>query len=101
MIDVQITSGNLKLGSLAVDRRLAGSLELVEQEEAALVGNQRIVVVRIQHWEDMADQTLTFAEQAEQPLAVVQIYHLVCPFQPCVVSAYMHKPSSKPRRLSN
>lgn len=46
-----------------------------------------MLVARIQHWEDIADQTLTFAGQPALPLVVLQTFHLVCPFQPCVVSA--------------
>ena len=80
------TSGNLELDSPLEDRWLVGSLELAE-EEVLVDRHHMLLAARIQHLEDMADQTLTFAELVEPPLAVVQISHHVCPFQLCVVSA--------------
>lgn len=55
------------------------------------------VEVDIQLREELADQSVTSADQGVLPLPVVaQTFHLFCPFQSCVVSAYMHKPCNKP-----
>lgn len=94
------TSGNLEQDSLAADKQQVGSLELVEAEFLAAdkqqvcslelveaeVDNHHMLAAHIQHWVDMADQTLTFAELVALPLVAVQTFRLSCPSQPCAES---------------
>lgn len=97
------------------DNRLAGSLELVElvgslelveqvdnhRADRKLVELDMLVEVDIQLWEELADQCETSAETEELPSVAVQTCHLVCPFQSCAVSAYMHRPCSTPSQPNN
>ena len=87
-----------------------------QQEDSQLVDSQKLdnpeleVVVEhkadhmleqdIQRWVGTADQAATFAELEELTSVEDQISRLSCPSQPCVASAYRHKPCSRPYQTS-
>lgn len=64
-----------------------GHIDMVEEDIQQRVGA-------------LADQTVSFAEPEELPSVQDQTYHLSCPSQSCAVSAYRHKPSSRPYQTS-
>lgn len=77
---------------MAAVRKLVGvGMRLVE------VGMLLVQVVGSRLMAGRADQYGTCIEVAAQPLLVVaRTCHPFCPFQPCAVSAYKHKPCNKP-----
>lgn len=83
---------------------MGGTLQEDNQQLDREVGSHRLAGVEgvgTLRWEDMAGQSETSAEVEAPPLAGAQTCHHACPSQPCVVSAYMHRPSSKPHRRGN
>lgn len=60
-----------------------------------------MIEVHMQWLEEEADPNETYVEQVVLLLALHQTFHLFCPFQPCVVSAYSCKPCNKPCLSNN
>lgn len=61
----------------------------------------KLAVVRIQREVAWADRCVTFVAPGALPWAVGQTSHPFCPFRFCAVSAYRHKPSSRPNQTDS
>lgn len=78
--------GNPEAAAVVVGNPEAAVVVVGNHGVAVLVDKPGAVQVDIPLKGEQADLTETFVEQVALPLAVVQIFHLFCPFQPCAVS---------------